>query len=88
MLFGDQDVIDALTKMVQENSEWAKKKIYDITREVFDLEEVAIQPTERGAEISVSSADEDFQKKEFGADDFPPAHRLLKWKEQLDKVIK
>jgi len=90
MPFGDQDIIEALAKMVKENSEWAQRKISEITNKVFDREVVTTQPTEKGIEISVSGADEslEFQRSEFGDDTHHPAHRLLKWKEELDKEIK
>ena len=49
-----------------------------------DLEQVA----DDQVAISVLSSDQDFAKKEFGSDEYHPAHRFIKLKNELSKKTK
>ena len=54
----------------------------------FPKEIISAEQTPAGARVSVSSRDEDFLKKEFGADSYHPAHNALRLKRGLGRKIK
>lgn len=69
-----------------------KANISDIVtekaREAFNDAEVITEAFGNKLHLIVQSQDKDFLKKEFGADNYPPARRALKFKRAMDVTMK
>ena len=75
---------DSITKIQNAIVDEASARI----QSSFPESSVDIEHTPSGADIHVANADNDFLKKEFGADNYHPAHKTLRLKRDLSKKIR